>query len=101
MLTKEEVTVCDQVGKEDELFALRQQIDELDDEIWSLVERRMQVAEQIGAHKATHDMPVLQSERYHAILQRRLQWASGHGISSETVQTIMDALHHESIAHQA
>lgn len=94
------LTIRDKEDNDTELLALRHQIDELDDELWSIIERRMQVSEQIGKYKASHQVPVLQTNRYDAILQRRLQWADVHHLSRETVQAIMDAIHRESVSRQ-
>lgn len=94
------LTIRQQADNDTELLALRHQIDELDDELWSLIERRMQVSEQIGQYKASHQVPVLQTNRYDTILQRRLRWAADHNISEETVQTILEAIHRESVSKQ-
>lgn len=83
-----------------ELAALRQQIDETDDELWALLNRRMDIARQIGDYKRRHNMAVLQSARYDELLQRRMQWAQEHGIDPKAAKQIMDIIHEQSVLTQ-
>ncbi len=82
------------------LLALRQQIDEIDNELWQLIAQRLNVAQQIGQYKQANQMPVLQHKRYEEILQKRIQWATHHHISEETVRQIMETIHTESVKRQ-
>lgn len=82
------------------LLALRQQIDEIDDELWNLIARRMHIAQQIGDYKRSLQMPVLQVSRYDAILQKRKQWARDNRLSEDLVQQIFDVIHKESVKVQ-
>ena len=82
------------------LLALRQQIDEIDDELWNLIARRMHIAQQIGDYKRSLQMPVLQVSRYDAILQKRKQWARDNRVSEDLVQQIFDVIHKESVKVQ-
>lgn len=83
-----------------ELAALRQQIDETDDELWALLSRRMDIARQIGDYKRRHNMAVLQSARYDELLQRRMQWVQEHGIDPKAAKQIMDIIHEQSVLTQ-
>lgn len=83
-----------------ELAALRQQIDETDDELWALLSKRMDISRQIGDYKRRHGMPVLQQARYDDLLSRRMQWAAEHGISPEAAKQIMDIIHEQSVLKQ-
>lgn len=94
---------CSSVSKETsapELLALRKQIDEIDNELWQLIAKRLDIAWQIGQYKRGHNLPILQSARYNDILQKRLDWAAEHGISQSAVQKIIEILHEESIHRQ-
>ena len=84
----------------DNLAALREQIDETDDELWALISRRLHIAKQIGEYKRTHNMPVLQTARYNEILHRRLQWARANGIDPQAAKQIMEIIHEQSIMGQ-
>lgn len=83
-----------------ELAALRQQIDETDDELWALLCKRMDISRQIGAYKRQHGMQVLQRERYHELLQRRMSWAAEQGFQPEAAKQIMDIIHEQSVLAQ-
>ena len=89
-----------QTAQSAELTALRQQIDETDDELWALLSRRLDIARQIGEYKRQHGLPVLQQARYEEILQRRLAWAKEHGIDPESAKQIMDIIHEQSVLKQ-
>ncbi len=82
------------------LVQLRKQIDEIDDEIWQLVARRLEVVEAIGEHKKATQMPILQTDRYDDIVQKRIAWAKENGLSEELVRTLMESLHTESVKRQ-
>ena len=84
----------------DDLRWLRRQIDEADDDIWQAVERRMDISREIGAWKRGQQMEVVQPARFMQVVERRLQWAEQKGLGEDTVRTIMDALHTESIRTQ-
>ncbi len=86
--------------KESTLIQWREQIDAIDNEIWQLLSHRMEISQQIGEYKREHQIPILHSQRYETILQKRLDWAKEHGISQEAVKQIMAAIHEESVKKQ-
>ncbi len=83
-----------------DLTWLRRMMDEVDDDLWEMIAKRMKVSRQIGDYKRANDIEVIQPSRFDEILQRRLRWASGQNISADTVQAVMTALHEESIRVQ-
>ena len=82
------------------LAHLRKQIDELDNDLLSLLANRMHVSQEIGKYKKEHNMPILQSKRYDEILQKRIKQAEEMGMSSDFMKTVLVAIHEESIRHQ-
>ena len=56
-----------------ELELLRKQIDEIDDEICKLFEKRMKVAKSIGDFKKENNMNVLDSSREEKVLENQLE----------------------------
>lgn len=84
----------------DELQWLRHEIDELDDELWQTILRRMEVSQQIGQYKQQQGMPIVQPTRFQEILSARLEWGKQHHISDDLIRQIMDAIHQESIRKQ-
>ena len=51
-----------------ELNELRNEINQIDDEILRLFLRRMELAAQVGTYKRAHDLPILQPQREQEIL---------------------------------
>ena len=82
------------------LMTLRDQIDSLDGEILQLLAERMSVAENIGRIKRENDVRILQSLRWESIAERTLARSASLGLSIEFLQTLLDAIHVESINHQ-
>ena len=82
------------------LMSLREQIDSLDGEILQLLAERMSVAEKIGRIKRENDVRILQSLRWESIAERTLARSASLGLSIEFLQTLLDAIHVESINHQ-
>ena len=82
------------------LMSLRDQIDSLDGEILQLLAERMSVAEKIGHIKRENDVRILQSLRWESIAERTLARSASLGLSIEFLQTLLDAIHVESINHQ-
>lgn len=82
------------------LMSLREQIDSLDGEILQLLAERMSVAEKIGRIKRDNDVRILQALRWESIAERTLARSATLGLSVEFLQTLLDAIHIESINHQ-
>lgn len=101
LLQRMTMIAVNQPGNEqNELSALRQQIDETDDELWALLRKRIDIARRIGEYKRAHNMPVLQSRRYNELLSRRMQWAEDHGIDPQAAKQLMDIIHEQSVLTQ-
>jgi chorismate mutase len=84
-----------------ELFVqLRTQIDQMDDELIRILAERMKLADQIGILKKEHNITILQTERWNAILERISAQAAELGLSEEFIKRYFDAVHLESIHHQ-
>ena len=82
------------------LVHLREQVDQLDDELLSLLGQRMKLADKIGIYKKENNMTILQAERWNHILNRSFQKSQQLGLSREFIQRYLDAVHMESINHQ-
>ena len=79
------------------LSELRREIDKLDNQLLSLLSKRMRVSREIGQYKKEHDMPVLQAQRYDEILNLRGAQAAELDLDAEFVKTILRAIHEESV----
>jgi chorismate mutase len=79
---------------------LRSRIDSLDEEILSLMGKRMGVARDIGQYKKDHNMTVLQVERWNEILRTRLKSGEIKELHAEFITRLYSIIHDESIRQQ-
>ena len=79
---------------------LRQQINQLDDELMQILSQRMKVADQIGTYKKENNITILQTNRWNEILERAYQKGAQLNLSKEFMTKYFDAVHMESITHQ-
>lgn len=82
------------------LDSLRQQINQLDNEMLQLLGRRMQVAEQIGRYKRDNNITILQTGRWQEIVEKACQQGEQAGLSREFITRYLEAVHMESINRQ-
>ncbi len=82
------------------LEKLRQQINQLDDELMQILGRRMKVAEKIGDYKRQNNITILQTGRWNEIIERAYEKGDQLGLSREFITRYFDAVHMESINHQ-
>lgn len=82
------------------LTALRNQIDEIDNQLLDLLSKRMRVSREIGQYKKEHNMAVLQTRRYDEILKNRIEQAEPLDMADEFIRTILEAIHEESVRQQ-
>ncbi len=82
------------------LSLYRQEIDQLDSEVFDLLSRRMAICEKIGQVKRDNDVAILQSNRWGNIVDRVLSQADKLNLSNEFLKTVLEAIHIESINRQ-
>ena len=82
------------------LTELRQQIDQIDEDLLAILAKRMRVSKEIGQYKKEHNMPVLQTGRYDEILAKRISQATEMGIGADFMKEVLEAIHEESIRQQ-
>jgi chorismate mutase len=78
----------------------RDQIDQIDTELFSLLSRRMKISDDIGRVKKANDVAILQSSRWGAIKERVLSQAETLELSREFLGDVLEAIHLESINRQ-
>jgi chorismate mutase len=83
-----------------EMEKLRQQINQLDDELMQILGQRMKVADKIGEYKKQNNITILQTNRWNSILERAFLKGDKLGLSKEFITKYFDAVHMESINHQ-
>lgn len=94
------LVIRDNVQTTENLSVLRKQIDDLDEQLLTLLAKRMRISQEIGTYKLEHNMPVLQSGRYDQLLKSRQDMGSKLNLSGEFVDSIVKAIHEESVRVQ-
>ena len=92
--------IRDTIQTTEDLSVLRDQIDDLDNELLQLLAKRMRVSREIGYYKLEHDMPILQTKRYDEILTDRAYQGERMEISGKFVKQVLEAIHSESVRQQ-
>jgi len=82
------------------LATLREQINQVDDELMILLGQRMIIADKIGQYKKANNITILQTNRWNDILERATKKGELLGLSKEFIVKYFDAVHLESINHQ-
>ncbi len=82
------------------LEKLRQQINQLDDELMQILGQRMKIAENIGQYKKDNNITILQTNRWNEILESAFKEGEQKGLSKDFITKYFDAVHMESINHQ-
>ena len=82
------------------LATLREQIDQLDDELITLMGQRMKLSDKIGAYKKDNNITILQTRRWNDILESAFKKGEQLGLSNEFIIRYLDAVHLESIQHK-
>ena len=80
-----------------DLQSLREEIDQLDEQLWEVIGKRADVVRQIGEWKHQHGEQVVQPERWQEVLQHCQSVADKHGLSETVIQEVMEAIHNESV----
>ena len=94
------LVVRDTTQTTESLTMLRQQIDQIDNDLLEALSKRMRVSREIGQYKKEHNMPVVQTGRYDDILNSRAQAAEDLGMNGEFMKVVYQAIHEESVRQQ-
>ncbi len=78
----------------------RSELDDLDEEIITLISRRMEMVREIGAVKKQKNIAVLQPERFRAMREALSRKAAKNELSPEFIALFLEAIHQESISQQ-
>ncbi len=82
------------------LNAMRSQIDECDNSLIEILNKRMTISREIGKYKKEHDMQVVQTSRFDEILKQRINQAQEMGMNGDFMKKVMTAIHQESVRQQ-
>lgn len=96
MIEKLNIT-CEEDQEQTDLELLREEIDKIDTEIIGLLEKRMEVSQQVSYIKKQKNMSALQLNRWNKLLKERMQQADKKGLAAEFVKDIFEQIHKESL----
>jgi len=85
---------------QEKIEELRSDIDELDESILESIGKRMDLAEKIGKHKQQEKVTLFQKERWTFVRKRYQDWGKSMGLSEKFVESLLVAIHDESIQKQ-
>ena len=94
------LVVRDTTQTTESLTLLRQQIDQIDNDLLEALSKRMRMSREIGQYKKEHSMPVVQTGRYDDILNSRAAAAEELGMNGDFMKTVYQAIHEESVRQQ-
>jgi len=94
------IVIRDTVQTTEDLSVLREQIDDLDNDLLQLLAKRMRVSREIGQYKLEHNMPILQTQRYDQILTDRAYQGERMEMSGDFIKQVLEAIHSESVRQQ-
>ena len=83
-----------------ELKQLRDQIDSIDDEIVSLLSKRMDLVKEVGKLKKEHNIEPLDVKRLEELLENKKERAKLLGLSQIFIEKIYKLIHDHSIKTQ-
>lgn len=78
----------------------RAEIDLIDEQLFGLLSRRMEIADRIGIEKRENHVAILQGGRWNTIVSKVLSKAAELNLSEEFIKTVLEAIHIESINRQ-
>jgi chorismate mutase len=84
----------------DTLSILREQIDQLDDEIMQKMASRMKISEKIGQYKKDNNVTILQVNRWEEIIKTRVTLSKAMGLEEPFTRDLLRLIHDESIQIQ-
>ena len=81
----------------EEIRLLRKQIDANDNDMITLLAKRMECVRQIGAWKRVHNISLFQPERWEHMLRERARSSTSHHLSESFVRDLFEHIHEEAL----
>lgn len=70
----------------------RIKIDEYDNQIISLISKRIKVCQEIGVYKKYHDISMMQPTRVNEVIERCIQLAKQHQLNPKFIENLFKAI---------
>lgn len=77
--------------------AMRKEIDAIDDDLITLLARRMECVKQIGSWKRSHNVSLFQLERWEHVLRDRVQRSVKRHLSENFARDLFEHIHEEAL----
>lgn len=87
-------------GPEAPLAQLRDQIDAVDQDVMSLLLRRLELVSQVGQLKGQHGLPIYAPERERSMIAARRAEAERRGLSPDLIEDVLRRCMREAYAHE-
>jgi chorismate mutase len=79
------------------LDEFRQEIDAVDEQLISLLAKRMEIVKKVGAYKAERNIPPLDQKRWREVLLSKMKQAKALNLSEALVKDIYERIHKEAL----
>jgi chorismate mutase-like protein len=74
------------------LEPFRNRLDEIDDQIATLLGERLQICREVAAYKSEHEIPMMQPHRVKAVRERYLARGAEHDLPEQFTSDLFDLL---------
>jgi 4-amino-4-deoxychorismate mutase len=74
------------------LEPFRNRLDEIDDQIATLLGERLQICREVAVYKSEHEIPMMQPQRVQAVRERYLARGAEHDLPTEFCSDLFDLL---------
>lgn len=82
------------------LIEYRLQIDEIDDQIMSLIKQRFEITNKVGQWKKEHNVSIFQKNRYEEILNKNKIRSNRYHLDINLINSIFNIIHEKSVEQQ-
>jgi len=86
--------------KDSALENWRKRIDELDDQLLTIISQRIQVSRKIGQHKKKNNLPILDKKRWGIVIEKNSSKADLLNLPKEFVRELFSLIHKYSLEIQ-
>lgn len=94
------LVIRNELQTNENITLLRNQIDDIDNQIIEDLAKRMRICREIGVYKKEHDMTIVHTDRYSEIIDKRGTQGGLLGVDKDCIKNIFGLIHQESVRQQ-